>query len=53
MSELQALQAGTVRPPEGQLTAPEGPDSEIGGSKGSPIRMRDLDPSYGPLQQAP
>ena len=25
MEELQALHAGTVRPPEGEFTAPEGP----------------------------
>ena len=53
MDELQALHAGAVRPAEGKSTVPEGPDGEIRGSRGSPIRVRDMDPPKGPLQQAP
>ena len=53
MDELQALHAGAVRPPEGKSAAPEGADGEIrGGSRGSSIRMHDMDPSKCPLQQA-
>ena len=33
------------RPKEGKSAAPEGPDGEIRGSEGSPIRMRDMDPA--------
>ena len=53
MDELQALQAGTTRPPEGKSAASEGPDGEVRGSRGSLIRMRDMDPPEGPLHQAP
>ena len=35
--ELQTLQAGTVRPPEGKSAASEGPDGEVRGSRGSLI----------------
>ena len=31
MTELQALHAGAVRPPEDKSTAPEDPDTEIRG----------------------
>ena len=40
--ELQALHAGDVRPPEGKSAAPEGPDGEIRGRRGSLIRMHDM-----------
>ena len=53
MDKLQALYAGAVQPPEGKSAAPEDPDGEIRGSRGSPIRMRVMDPSYMPLQHAP
>ena len=53
VDELQALQGGTVRPPEGKFTASEGPDGEVRGRRGSLIRMRDMDPLEGPLDQAP
>ena len=53
MDELKVLHAGDVRPPVGKSAAPKGADSEIRGSKGSPIRMHDIDSSKGPLQQAP
>ena len=45
----QALQAGTVRPPEGKPAASEGPDGEVRGSRGSLIRMRDMNPPEGLL----
>ena len=51
MDEPQSLQAGTVRPPEG--ISSEGPDGEVRGSRGSLIRMRDMDTPEGPLHQAP
>ena len=44
MYELQALQAGTVRSPEAKSAASEGPDGEVRGSRGSLIRMHDMDP---------
>ena len=50
---LQALQAGAVRPPEGKSSASEGPDGEVRGSKGSLVRMCDMDPPEVPLRQAP
>ena len=54
MDELQALHAGAVRPPEGTPAAPEGPDGEVRGSRGSLVQMRDMDPPpEGPLHEAP
>ena len=53
MDGLQALQAGAVRPPEGKSAASEGPDGEVRGSRGSLVRMRDMDPPEVPLRQAP
>ena len=53
MDGLQALQAGTVRPPEGKPAASEGPDGEVRGSRSSLVRMRDMDPPEVPLHQAP
>ena len=54
MDGLQALQAGTVRPPEGKPAAPEGADGEVrGSSRSSLVRMRDMDPPEVPLRQAP
>ena len=50
---LQALQAGTVRPPEGKPAVSEGADGEVRGSRSSPVRMRDMDPPEVPLRQAP
>ena len=50
---LQALNAGAVRSPEGKSAAPESPDGEVRGSRGSLIRMRDMDPPEGPLHQVP
>ena len=50
MDELEALQAGTVRPPEGKSAASEGLDGEVRGSRGSLIRMRDMDPLKGQLR---
>ena len=47
MDEIQALQAGTVRPTEGKSAASDGPDGEVRGSRGSLIRMRDMDPLKG------
>ena len=41
-----------LRPPEGKSAASEGLDSEVRGSRGSLIRMRDMDPHEGPLHQA-
>ena len=52
-NKLQALHTGAVRPPKGKSAAPEDPDGEFRGSKGSLIRMRDMDPPEGPLYQAP
>ena len=53
MDGLQALEAGTVRPPEGKPLASEGPDVEFRGSRSSLVRMRDMDPPEVPLRQAP
>ena len=53
MDKLQALQAGTVRPPEGKSAASESPDGEVRGSRGFLLRMRDMNPPEGPLHQAP
>ena len=54
MDGLQALQAGTVRPPEGKIAASEGPDGEVrGGRRSSLVRMRDMDPPEVPLRQGP
>ena len=53
MDGLQALHAGAVRPPEGKSSASESPDDEVRGSRGSLIRMRDMDPPEGPLYHAP
>ena len=50
---LQALQAGTARPPEGKPAASEGADGEVRGSRSSLVRMRDMDPPEVPLRQAP
>ena len=44
MDGFQALQAGTVRPPEGKPAASEGADGEVRGSRSSLVRMRDMDP---------
>ena len=44
MDELQAQHAGAIRLSEGRSAAPEGLDGEIRGSRGSRIRMRDIDP---------
>ena len=43
VDELPALHAGALRSPEGKSAVLEGPDGEIRGSRGSPIRMRDMD----------
>ena len=51
MGEFQALQAGTVRPPEGKPAASEGADGEVRGSRSSLVRMRDMDPTEVPLRQ--
>ena len=40
---MTMIGAGTVRPPEGKSAAPDGPDGEIQGSRGSLIQMRDMD----------
>ena len=53
MDGFQALQAGTVRPPEGKPAASEGADGEVRGSRSSLVRMRDMDPPEVPLCQAP
>ena len=54
MDGLQALNAVALRPPEGKSVATrEGPDGEVRGSRGSLIRMRDMDRPEGPLHQAP
>ena len=53
MDGLQALQAGTVQPPEGKPAASEGPDGEVRGSRSSLVRMHDMDPPEVPLRQAP
>ena len=45
---LQALHAGSVRSTEDKSAAPEGPDGEMRGSRGSPIGMHDIDPSLRP-----
>ena len=49
----QALQAGTVRPPEGKPAASEGADGEVRASRSSLVRMRDVNPPEVPLRQAP
>ena len=51
VDELQALHAGAVRSPEGKSAAPEGPDGEIRGSRGSHKRMHNMDTPEGPLHQ--
>ena len=53
MDGFQALQAETVRPPEGKPATSEGVDGEVQGSRSSLVRMRDTDPPEGPLRQAP
>ena len=53
MDGIQALHVEAVRPPEGKFAAPEDPDGEIRGNRGSSTRMRDIGPPYGSLQQAP
>ena len=53
MDELQALHAGAVRSPVGKCAASEDPGGEVRGSRGSLIQMRVMDPSEGPLHQAP
>ena len=53
MDGLQALQAGTVRPPEGKPAASEGANGEDRGSRSSLVRMRDMDPPEVLLRQAP
>ena len=50
---IQALQAGTVRPPEDKPAASEGADGEVRGSRSSLVRMRDVDPPEVPRRQAP
>ena len=50
---FQALQAGTVRPPEGKPAASEGADGEVRGSRSSLVRMCDMKPPEVPLRQAP
>ena len=47
------LHVGAIQPSKGKSAAPEDPDGEIQGNRGSPTRMRNMDPPYGPLQQAP
>ena len=42
---LGVTRRSSVQPHEGKSAAPEGPGVEIRGSRGSPIRMRDLNPS--------
>ena len=42
---FRRLHAEAVRPPEGKYAAPDGPNGEIRESKGSPIRMRHVDPT--------
>ena len=37
------LLAGTVRPPEAKPASPESPDGEVRGSRGSLVRIRDMD----------
>ena len=44
MDKLLAFNTGAVRMPAGKSAAPEGPDGEIRGSRGSPTRMHDMDP---------
>ena len=44
---------GAVRLPEGKPASPSSPDGEVRGSRGSLVRMRDMDPPEGPLRQAP
>ena len=39
--------------PKASLLPLKSPDGEIRGSRGSPIRVRDMDPLEGPLKQAP
>ena len=46
VDELQALHAKAVRPTKGKSAAPEGPDGVIRGSRGSPIRIRDMDKGH-------
>ena len=53
MDGFQALQAGTVRPPEGKPAASEGTDGEVLDSRSSLVRMRDMDPPEVQLRQAP
>ena len=53
VDELQALHAGAVRPPDGKSVAPEGLDGEVLGTRGSHLRMRDMDSTEGPLHQPP
>ena len=53
MDEFQALQAGTIRPPDGKSAASEGLDGEVRGSIGSLVLIRDMDPPEGSLLQAP
>ena len=53
MNGFQALQAGTVRSPEGKPAASQGADGELRGSRRSLVRMRDMDPPEVPLCQAP
>ena len=53
MDGFQALQTGTVRPPEGKPAASEGVDGEVRGSRSSFVRMRDMDPPEVPLRQDP
>ena len=49
---LQALQAGTVRLPEGKPAASEGVDGEVRCSRSSLVRMHDTDLLEVPLRQA-
>ena len=44
---MQAWYVEAARPSEGKPAAPEGSDGEIQGSRGSPKRVRDMDPLKG------
>ena len=50
ISELQVLNAQAVRPPERTSAAPEGPDGEVRGSRGSLTMMCAMAPLEGPLR---
>ena len=46
MDELQTLNAGAVRPPEGKSAAPDSLDGKILDNRDSPIRMHDIDSPF-------